>query len=131
MRSFSIGLVIGIVGTIVTATAFIGASWLFGAGTTKTRPPLISDLPAKVDDITPAFAERIRAHFPIGSDEAALVEELRTEAFQPEWILPKNVREAAFIESDLVCRKEWHVVWNADLDGKITMINADFGAICS
>ena len=130
-RSFRTGVLVGAVGMIVVAMALMGGSWLLNPGPAKTRPPLVSDLPAKIDEITPAFAERIKARFPIGSDEAALIQQLKAEAFQPEWILPNHVREAAFIESSLICRNEWHVFWNADQDGKITMINASFGAVCS
>ena len=89
-RSFRTGVLVGAVGMIVVAMALMGGSWLLNPGPAKTRPPLVSDLPAKIDETTPAFAERIKARFPIGSDEAALIQQLKAEAFQPEWILPRH-----------------------------------------
>jgi len=130
VRSFVAGILVGAIGAAAVTVAVALASWFHGT-LVEQQPALIRDLPTQTDQITPAFTERLRARFPVGSAESVLIQELSAEKFRPEWILPNQTRIAVFTASQLVCRNDWRVFWSADQDGKITMINGSFGAICS
>jgi hypothetical protein len=97
------------------------------------EPPRIGrDLPSAFADARPAFDERVKRHFPLGSDETTLITELRAERFKVDTTMapvsPYGA-SAEFTAHQLACNKTWAIYWNTS-SGKITAIAGDFGASC-
>jgi hypothetical protein len=92
-------------------------------------PPIGRDLP-KTFGYTPAFEQRLRQRFPIGSDEQNLLTELRSERFTIDKMHDSPSRVSALYKvSGLPCGEEWTVQWSAD-QGKITEITGVNRQIC-
>jgi hypothetical protein len=121
-----IATVVGAIGGTVAVIVTVIVLSLSGSHPAEPLPALVRDMPTVVDQITPAFSERIKAKFPIGSDEHRLIPELKNENF-----VQRESRRAIFFQSSPVCRNEWRVSWSADEKGIITDISAQYAPICS
>src|SRR5215470_14150116 len=88
------------------------------------NPPRIArGLPENYAQARPAFDQRVKERFPIGSTEAALVAELRRERFQiRETTQPRSATRDV---GQLVCRRTYVVDWSAS-DGKIAGISGNY-----
>lgn len=96
-------------------------------------PPIGRDLPSNFVDAQPVFNQRVKDRFPVGSDEQALIGELRREGFalNAESIAPpspfKSVAE--YTAHQIGCRLDWTILWSAK-NGNITSITGRYGAAC-
>jgi hypothetical protein len=80
-----------------------------------------------------AFTPRLLARFPLGSSEAALVQELWLEGFKPMTSLAASERRAAWatdIHQLNVCVSSAVVSWSADEGGHLTTISGVYGTSC-
>jgi hypothetical protein len=95
--------------------------------------PLIGQGLPKSFGPTPEFDRRIRQRFPIGSDEAVLLAELRSERFaiKETHDLSSRYRFTALYEAhEVVCKESWTVQWTAE-QGRISNIAGEYsGEIC-
>jgi|HubBroStandDraft_3_1064219.scaffolds.fasta_scaffold308701_2 hypothetical protein len=93
-------------------------------------PPIGAHLPGVIREASNAFDQRVKARFPIGSDEGALRQELAKQKFiirrKPE--APFSF-SATYTASELVCRADWDIRWSM-FGGKIESIGAGFGETC-
>jgi hypothetical protein len=107
---------------------------LFGvlalAGCKDLPPPLASDLPQGGDAATAAFDQRVKARFPVGSDEGTLWAELVRERFvirASEESPPTLI--ATQVQPQLYCRVDWTIYWHED-GVKIADIGAKYSQTC-
>jgi hypothetical protein len=93
-------------------------------------PPLAYDLPRDTDAATTAFDQRVKARFPVGSEEGALWAELVRERFV---IRASQESPPTFIataeQPELYCRVDWTIYWHED-GGKIVDIGARYSQTC-
>ena len=96
------------------------------------EPPIGRDLPTDYGGTNPAFDERLKARYPIGSLATALRGELRKEGFDiVDHDFTDGYQESAeFSISDLVCKTSWSVYWSADNDEKITLEKGKYRTVC-
>ena len=100
-------------------------------------PPLGSHLPHTFAEADPAFDARVRARFPIGTEEAVVVRELVRERFKITAVHapPINNPDGFTAEADhggnmgIACELKWTVIWRAD-QGRISAIEGHYGATC-
>jgi len=96
------------------------------------RPPTLGEGIAPSIGDTPYFDERVKQRFPVGSEEKALLAELRSERFKtresPDPSSPYR-SWALYEQSELFCKNTWEILWSADA-GKITNIKATSRAVC-
>src|SRR5580704_10714832 len=99
---------------------------------TSTTPPIARELPRSFGP-TADFDRRIQQRFPAGSDETALIAELRQEQFSiDETSDPSGAYRhlAHFKRQDLACRTSWEILWSGER-GKISKIEGRYsGEIC-
>lgn len=90
----------------------------------NSEPPIGRGLP-KTFGYTPAFEQRLRERFPVGSEERRLIAELRSENFTLGQIQDPSspYRNSAQYEASrgLFCKHEWQIYWTAP-KGTITEI---------
>jgi len=101
-------------------------------GCSKTVPPIGRGLPTTFG-FTPAFEQRLRERFPIGSDEGRLIAELRSEKFVFGEVQdpPSRYRSSARYEASHgpFCKGEWQIYWTAP-QGIITEIGGMNREVC-
>ena len=68
---------------------------------------------------------RIRARYPLGSSEAALVEELAAEGFTPGAPMRPGARTESFTRMGFP-RRDAFVSWTADENGRLTSIEGRY-----
>lgn len=110
---------------------FAALAMLLSAACSNSEPPIGRGLP-KTFGYTPAFEERLKQRFPIGSDEQKLLVELRSEKFKIEEVKdPSSPHRfsAHYDVSEVACREEWTIQWTAE-QGKITDITGLNRQIC-
>jgi hypothetical protein len=112
----------------------IGSIVLFGGltlvGCKGIPPPLAYDLPEGGYAATAAFDQRVRARFPVGSDEGPLRAELVRERFVirvSEDSPPTFI--ATYEHADVACRVDWTIYWHED-GGRIIDIGARYSPTC-
>ena len=116
----------------IIGIAFLALAAICVPACSDPPPKIGRDLPRTFADARPVFDKRIRELFPIGSDEAALLTELRTERFkiQAETTSPSQYESSAvFTANQLVCSATWAIHWSS-AGGKVTAITGDYGATC-
>ncbi|WP_342250717.1 hypothetical protein [Sphingomonas sp. OTU376] len=114
------GLVLGLIGVVIGNLLFPGS----GAGEAQA-PALLRDLPGEYAKASPALTARLRARFPRGSDEAALIRELAAQGFT---VSPPS-HGADWRREGFPCIEIARVWWQADA-GRITAIEGLRNAIC-
>jgi hypothetical protein len=89
-----------------------------------------SHLPGTFAVASDVFDQRIKARFPVGSDEAALRAELGREGFaiRRDKDLPLD-SYARCHANELVCAADWVIRWNR-VDGKIANIEVTYKEVC-
>jgi hypothetical protein len=98
---------------------------------TSWTPPIGRDLPRAFGP-TADFDKRMQQRFPAGSDEAALVAELRQERFSIDKTRDPSgtFRHLAHYTRQDICRTSWEVLWNGE-QGRIVEIKGKYsGEIC-
>jgi hypothetical protein len=94
-------------------------------------PPAIgSHLPGTFSVAADAFDQRVKARFPIGSDEAAL----RTEMMQQRFVIARDKDSpfsfsAGYVANELICRADWVIRWSV-FEGKVAAIGGSYEEIC-
>jgi hypothetical protein len=91
-------------------------------------PPLGSGLPKTFGPST-YFDTRLKERFPIGSDAAGLLAELRNEGFVVKGGREPGQFSAGYKAHGLVCRESWVVHWTAE-QGKIATIGGSHDQAC-
>lgn len=95
-------------------------------------PPEIGNrLPQNFAQARPVFDERVKARFPVGSEETRLVAELRRQHFkiQPPGVGPRYASSARYDASQIVCRVSWIISWSAE-QGRVKEIAGDYAEVC-
>jgi hypothetical protein len=100
------------------------------AACADSPPPIGAHLPGVLREASDAFDQRVKARFPIGSDEHALRQELAKQNF----VINRNPESpfsftARYTANELVCRADWDIRWSM-FGGKIESIDAGFGETC-
>jgi hypothetical protein len=95
-----------------------------------TPPPIARDLPEDAYAAIVAFDQRVKARFPVGSDEAAL----RAEVARERFVITTDrdsptIFIATYEHNDFTCRVDWTIQWRAD-GGKIVDIGAKYWPTC-
>lgn len=95
-------------------TSALGALLL--AACSGSEPPIGRGLPMTFG-YKPAFEQRLRERFPVGSDESRLIAELRSEKFTLGEIQDPSsrYRNSALYEAShgFACKGEWQIYWTA------------------
>jgi hypothetical protein len=102
------------------------------SGCVVSPPPLGAGLSHNYTEASPAFDQRIKNQYPVGSSEDVLRAELHNERFQVLQGIDPTLRywyAASFDTLGAACRNKWTVWWNADR-GTITEIAADYDQVC-
>lgn len=82
-------------------------------------PKIARDLPATYDEGERVFDARLKARFPVGTEESAVIGELERQGF--------SIKEgqhgpfATFIEKKLIVSNVWNVGWEAE-NGTISKV---------
>lgn len=102
------------------------------SGCSNPTPPLARGLPKSFGP-TPDFDSRVKQLYPIGSDEAVLLAELRNERFaiKETHDLSSRYRFTALYEAhEVACKESWIVQWTA-AQAKIAAIEGTYsGKLC-
>lgn len=109
--------------------------------------PIAADLPSKFQDGMNEFRRRVRERFQIGSKESELISVLTSQGFkgsdrnspiwygivgdEPTWFTGSNAKGQLILDrAGFPCRLIWNVVWQANEQGQLTAIYAEFHGIC-
>lgn len=92
----------------------------------RPLPALVADLPSA--DIRQAFADRVRAQFPIGSPERALILALWSAGFAHPGDATKQW--ASLDRRGPPCARNWTVTWTTDDSGHLTAIDGTYIPSC-
>lgn len=113
---------------LLTAVLSGGIGYIFGWAQQweKPKPPLVRDLPGEWAKAEVEFDRRVKAEFPVGSDERALIGELRHQGFRPNWTTDGARRSANLDLSTMICAIHAEIEWTADGRGKITSIEGKY-----
>ena len=71
----------------------------------------------------PAWDQRLRERFPVGSEESSMLKELRKQRFKVSAV------SAYYTSADLVCSQTWTIAWHAE-NGRITDISGVHNGAC-
>lgn len=105
-------------------------SFLLMAACGTTPPPIANGIHGPFNDIPAEFDRRVRARFPVGSDQSLLHNELERERF----VIVRDKDDpfrftATVVSSDIACRIDWSIHWS-EFDGKIGEIAGGEGHVC-
>ncbi len=98
---------------------------------TRPLPALADGLSTTSATARQEFAARVRARFPVGSTERALMLELWAEGFDRPGESEGQRGWASLTRRSLVCSKAWTVTWAADDGGRLTAIDGTYIPSCS
>ena len=105
-------------------------SFLVLTGCTTAPPRIGEGLHGPVREVQAEFDRRVKARFPIGSDETALRGELVREKFVITRDRESPFRFSAVYQSGgIACVIHWRVEWSV-FDGRIAAIDGNWGQIC-
>lgn len=112
------------------------ASALLVAGCLPVIPPPIGrDLPPEFAKANPIFNQHVKARFPVGSSESAMIMELRREHFKIGPLNPARPPDkyefwaSRSATITFGCGVEWDIFWTAK-DDVITTIDGGYGDNC-
>ena len=112
--------------SIILASAAYGAGRLGGG--IHALPAMVATLPGEEARFSREFDDRIRARFPTGSSEGALIDYLVSEKFAPDRRDEANA--SALVLDGLLCQKVIRVNWRADAGGALTQVNGAYESHC-
>ncbi len=93
------------------------------------RTPLLGrNLPSNFDQGEREFDRRVKAQFPVGTQEADVAEALRRQGFRWNPAIPLDACRSMSIRQGIVIQKLWSVRWRAT-DQAIDDIWGVYGAI--
>ena len=112
--------------------AIIGASFILGRGSggVRTLPDMVATLPGEEAQFSHEFNERIRARFPIGSEEDALIDYLVSQKFAPDWRRRDAANASILVLNGLICQKVIRVNWRAEPSGALTSVSGAYESRC-
>jgi hypothetical protein len=92
---------------------------LYLSACSDSTPPIGRGLPTNIKEAKSAFDQRVKSQFPVGSDEAKLLAELRLEHFEVTKIevtqngasQPYNSFSATAQTHNFPCLRTWVVLW--------------------
>ncbi|WP_263588941.1 hypothetical protein [Sphingopyxis sp. GC21] len=87
-------------------------------------PEITRDLPATYAEGGPIFDARLKARFPLGTAENAIIEELERQGFSIKE--GPHGRFATFVEKKLIVSNIWNVGWEAE-NGAVSKIWGVYG----
>ena len=101
----------------------------------KSNPPpvpLTSDLPREIVKMSPAFDEKVKARFPVGTPIAAMGSELRQQEFMRwDWSdLPGQEHHAVRYDGGGFCKSVALVYWRSDENDRLTSIRGEYQVTC-
>ena len=112
-------------------TVAVFSSLLLSACSNPT-PPIARGLPKSFGS-TPDFDNRINQRYPVGSDEAKLLAELRSERFtitESHDASGRNQRSALYESNRFPCKETWTIRWVYE-HGIINAVEGrDSGVLC-
>ena len=110
----------------------VGLSYMTGrfAGNFRALPTIAATLEGDEAEFSAGIDQRIRALFPIGSDEDKLVDYLASEGFAPEWQRRGQSKSARFVRDGLLCEKIVRITWRSDPMGALTDIGGSYASQC-
>jgi hypothetical protein len=110
----------------------VGGAFAIGraGGGTGALPEIVATLPGDEAGFSRGLDDRIRARFPVGSSEDALVDYLVGEKFSPEWRRRDGPNASVFVAGGWICLKTAHVFWRADGAGVLTDVHAAYNSQC-
>lgn len=109
--------------------ALVGTTgWLIWRASDASLPPLAKGLSRHINEGDQQFKRRIEGQYPVGSPEAKLISDLKSQGFQVTVRLGESSegRLSRFIGCG---DKVWSVYWHAG-NGKLTKVLANYGAVC-
>ena len=94
-------------------------------------PEIGSGLPANFQQARPVFYQRVKARFPVGSDETGLLAELHRQHFAISHAsdTSRHANSARYEARQIVCNLSWTISWSAE-EGSIKEIAGVFGDVC-
>jgi hypothetical protein len=84
------------------------------SGCNPVRPEIGRDLPEDVTQAERIFDARVKARFPVGTDERRLLSELQRQGFRPSPNFGDGIRDASFYRDEFVTKTVWSVRWRAN-----------------
>lgn len=120
---------------LIIALALVAGISSYLTTISASREPDPRPLPALADGLSPGaatarqeFADRVRARFPIGSTERALMLELWSEGFEHPGDASKHW--ASLDRRGPPCARNWTVTWTTDEAGHLTAIDGTYIPSC-
>lgn len=112
--------------------ALIAASFLLGRWpeAAHTLPAMVATLPGEEAGFSREFDDRIRARFPTGSSEDALIDYLVSEKFAPDWRRRDAANASVLVLNGLICQKVVRVNWRADASGVLRAVSGAYESHC-
>ena len=107
----------------------LGLSTACSSASNRPLPPIADKLPADVRDAERVFDQRVRAAYPVGSAESAVISELQNGGFKISPRGPDGYRSADIQRGSAICTTIWSVRWKADAKS-ITEAFGVFGHRC-
>ena len=101
----------------------------FGRGA-RMPPALVATLPGDEAGFSREFDSRMRARFPIGSSEDALIAYLASEFFAPVWRRRNDANSSVLVLNGLIREKLIRVDWRADASGVLTFVSGAYESHC-
>ena len=99
-------------------------------GSFRPLPTIAATLTGTETGFSSEIDERIRKLFPVGSEEARLIDYLAAEGFAPGWQRTGDAKAARFIRQGLLCDKSVRVVWRCDDKGTLADVGGSYASHC-
>jgi hypothetical protein len=101
------------------------------SGDFRLLPSIAATLPGDENEFNRELGEAVRARFPLGTKEDALVGFLSDEGFSPDWRRRDSPNAGIFVWNGLLCSKIVRVMWRADGSGALTFVDGSYEGRCS
>ena len=95
------------------------------------RTPLLArDLPSNFKLGENEFQKRVDDTFPVGTDNAVVVDYLSNQGFSTRASNAESEQIASFRISRFPCNLIWRIYWTVDEKDKLSTIRAQYGGVC-
>ena len=94
-------------------------------------PPIARQVPYASIDGNLVFSSRVTQHFPVGMKIGELRAELKLDGFTldpPEPVIGDGT--ATLVRKDMLCRRVWHIAWEANEVGRVGSVTGSFDRRC-